>query len=408
VGNGRDTDNTKSELPYSIGQGRIAVSQFAKAYTGKIGRLAASVAWLWLTADTAGAQSIDQSPPISVPCHNEGDVITVQGIASASSPESADGSTRSIWALNIDQPICLTDSSKGASGHQTTVSRLQIMGQAPPSGVEIELTGKLVTGHLDEDFAEHAALKIIKGHRIASAPPTQITPQNVQDNKSSPADQQLSADLISCDQQAAQQSAYATAPRQVSPGAIFSPPLLLNQLAAKKQWDEDQPRRLAAIEQQRQACQERANVASDQRQSAAQHLRDQQEATAQHFQTEQQRGYKRITFEDFQLDGKQLAATESKVALTGAYVKVGESEYLFPSTLSVATMRESFNLNAGIGLLTDDAPRNIRKFFLDCQNNPAASQLGCPLNVLGYATMCTRTNLIGTSQLPCLVVDDGW
>lgn len=77
-------------------------------------------------------------------------------------------------------------------------------------------------------------------------------------------------------------------------------------MTAKKQWEDDQPRRLAAIEQQRQACRINANAAAAQRQAAAQ-------ATAQHFKVEQEGGYKRISFEDFQLDGKQLAATNLKL-----------------------------------------------------------------------------------------------
>lgn len=236
-------------------------------------------------------------------------------------------------------------------------------------------------------------------HELLSNSPGGAAPTRIAQESppAAPIDDQLTVALANCDQQAAEQNAYATASKAISPTALLSPPLLLNQLAAKKQWEDDQPRRLAAIEQQRQTCRENADAASVQRR-----------AVAQQFKTEQEKGYKRINFEDFKLDGKQLAAAEAKIAMTGFYLKVGESEYLFPSPLSIATMRETLNLDAGIGLLTDDAPRNIRKFFLDCQNNPAAAQLGCPLNILGHASICTRTNMFGSAELPCLIVDDGW
>jgi uncharacterized protein YecT (DUF1311 family) len=134
-----------------------------------------------------------------------------------------------------------------------------------------------------------------------------------------------------------------------------------------------------------------------------------QQATAQHLKMEEQRGYKRITYDDFKLDGKQLAANESKIAITGFYLKIGEGEYLFPSILAVAMMRQTLSADNGIGLLTNDAKRNIRKYFLDCQNNPAMAQIGCRINVLGHVTICTKTSLLsGSTELPCLVVEDGW
>jgi hypothetical protein len=125
---------------------------------------------------------------------------------------------------------------------------------------------------------------------------------------------------------------------------------------------------------------------------------------AQQLRVEQERGYKRITFDDFKLDGRQLAAANSKVAIAGVYLKLGEVEYLFPSGLAVVMMRESPATNVGIGLLTEDANRDIRKFFLDCQNQ----QTGCSATLLGRATSCTRTTLVGSKNLPCLTVDDGW
>lgn len=117
-----------------------------------------------------------------------------------------------------------------------------------------------------------------------------------------------------------------------------------------------------------------------------------------------QQGYQPESFEDFKLDGKQLAATNAKLIIQGVYEKFGEVETLQPSGLAVAFARQYDNDN-GIPLLTDDATRNIRKFFLECGDNPGVP-LGCPVTVIGHADMCT--NLLGTNSAPCLAVEDGW
>jgi TPR repeat protein/uncharacterized protein YecT (DUF1311 family) len=142
--------------------------------------------------------------------------------------------------------------------------------------------------------------------------------------------------------------------------------------------------------------------AADQGNSLAQdHL------AAQHVRAAQEHGYRRITFDDFMLDGRELAANSAKVSVEGVYVKQGEIEMLFPSLLAIAIARETIRLDAGIGVLTNDATRSVRKFLLDCRNNPIGAQMGCSLTVIGRAGMCTRTTLVGSTDLPCLVVEDG-
>jgi TPR repeat protein len=119
-----------------------------------------------------------------------------------------------------------------------------------------------------------------------------------------------------------------------------------------------------------------------------------------------QQGYKSINFDDFKLDGKELAATNAKLVMQGFYKKFGDIETLQPTGLAVAIAREYGNDN-GIPLLTDDASRNVRKFFLQCGDNPAVP-LGCPLTVVGHAAMCKMTNLVGSKNVPCMAVEDGW
>jgi hypothetical protein len=173
---------------------------------------------------------------------------------------------------------------------------------------------------------------------------------------------------------------------------------------------EEQQAREAEQEAEREA-QRRAQEPAIREQQAKQELerkkadKKYQMALAQQEKLEQERGYKRIGFDDFALDGKELAATEAKVSIRGVYIKRGEVEMLFPSPMAAATAQETGN-DMGIGILTDDAPRNIRKYFLACRNNPAA--MGCPITVWAHASMCTRTSLLGSKNVPCLIVDDGW
>lgn len=117
--------------------------------------------------------------------------------------------------------------------------------------------------------------------------------------------------------------------------------------------------------------------------------------------------YPLMRFEDFQLDGRELAASEAKVALRGTYILMGNSEYLMPSRMAVIQFREYGYGNARIGLLSDQASRAVRKIFLECQNNPASSQVGCDVELLGRASICVRTTLVGKDEIPCFSVDDG-
>jgi TPR repeat protein/uncharacterized protein YecT (DUF1311 family) len=128
---------------------------------------------------------------------------------------------------------------------------------------------------------------------------------------------------------------------------------------------------------------------------------------AQQVRTAQEHGYKRITFEDFMLDGKEFAANGVKVSIQGVYVKQGESEMLYPSLLAISTARERVTADGAISILTGDATRSLRKLVLDCRNNPVGAQIGCSLTVVGYVSMCTRTTLLGSTNMPCLIVEDG-
>ena len=58
------------------------------------------------------------------------------------------------------------------------------------------------------------------------------------------------------------------------------------------------------------------------------------ERIAEQVRQEKERGYKPITFEDFVLDKKELAAADTKIAIRGFYAKQGKTEVLLQSTAS--------------------------------------------------------------------------
>jgi hypothetical protein len=88
-------------------------------------------------------------------------------------------------------------------------------------------------------------------------------------------------------------------------------------------------------------------------------------------------GYRLVSTQDFVLDGKELARAGAKVALQGFYVKKGAEERLVPSQMAVAFVTQGgMSASLGVVLLTDDAPRELRAYFLRCGSLPGSSQPG--------------------------------
>ncbi|HVA41361.1 MAG TPA: hypothetical protein VNF49_11900 [Candidatus Binataceae bacterium] len=143
-----------------------------------------------------------------------------------------------------------------------------------------------------------------------------------------------------------------------------------------------------------------------QQRAAAEQKEKYEQEVAHQIALDEQNGYHQMSVEDFVLDGKTLAASESKVAVKGIYMREGESELLLPSIEAAYALMQGQQPGQYIGLLTDDAARNIRKYFLDCDSNSHPS--GCQITILGHATMCERKTLLGSTALPCIAVEDGW
>jgi len=115
-----------------------------------------------------------------------------------------------------------------------------------------------------------------------------------------------------------------------------------------------------------------------------------------------EQGYRRIAFDDFVIDGRAFANSGAKVSIQGFYLKRGEVETLFRSGIITGT-------TDGIGLLTDDASRDVQKYFLGCRNvSELTPTLGCQVKILGHVATCPKTTLPGSKSGPCFVVEGGW
>jgi hypothetical protein len=240
-----------------------------------------------------------------------------------------------------------------------------------------------------------AALPIVGGLVVSAS--AQNSPSSIPALSN---DGRLAAELAACDNQAARQRDAVLQQRPLDPTSLLSPFLLLNDLDTRRRQQADQPRLLAEIERQRQQCQQQAETAAKRRE---------QEMVNQ--RRDNERGYRRISLETFLLDGRDLAAQSAKVSLRGAYFSEGNIGLLFTDQAAVAkaTMYPEIGRNEPyITLLTDSATRETRQYLLRCRSNPGAAQVGCPITIIGHATICALTNPLGARrELPCVTVEEG-
>jgi hypothetical protein len=173
------------------------------------------------------------------------------------------------------------------------------------------------------------------------------------------------------------------------------------QADARRAQDEQEKQAQRKIEQEQQAAINAQRV--EQQQIAnAEREKTYRAAIAKAEADQEARGYKAMAFDDFVLDGQKLAASEAKVAVHGLYKKIGQMSWFFPDAIS--TMRG--NPKVRIALLTDDATRETRQFFLASDRDIA--NRGSEITLLGHATTCTITHLAGSQNEPCIEVEDGW
>lgn len=144
----------------------------------------------------------------------------------------------------------------------------------------------------------------------------------------------------------------------------------------------EQQRLAAAAVQQRADAQQRADVAM---------------------------GYSRITVREFILDGQELAGRTGKVSLVGVYLPAGNLDLLFSTNVDAIQFANGPVQHIPVvHLLTTNASRTFRSQLLTCRSNPSAEYIGCPVRVLGTATMCVLTApLGGRREVPCVSVEEG-
>jgi hypothetical protein len=113
------------------------------------------------------------------------------------------------------------------------------------------------------------------------------------------------------------------------------------------------------------------------------------------------KGYELISsVKDLILDGKQLAAQNAKIQVTGVYRKFGEGV----ADLYYSRGDAYADTDNKIPVLTDDAQRELRKYLM---NDLCQSQVGCEVEVGGHMTMCKHllAAMADYPERPCLNVE---
>ncbi len=146
--------------------------------------------------------------------------------------------------------------------------------------------------------------------------------------------------------------------------------------------------------------------AERQEQQSRQQFRQQAELKNQ--AADEARGYRRISFETFMLDSRDLVTEAARVSLSGEYIRRGNQDVLYANKGAAMNATRGGMHPPEVPLLTEHAPRAFRKLLLSCQSDPGSTQFGCTVTVLGWITTCTWTAPFGRSrEEPCLAVEDG-
>ncbi|MGA2989546.1 MAG: hypothetical protein ABSD88_03645 [Candidatus Korobacteraceae bacterium] len=111
-------------------------------------------------------------------CYNDGDSVSLRGVASPVMLKMANGTVSKVWVLTTETPVCVMEQAPwNDAPKQITVLRVQVIGSAPPLGSAVELKGKLSTGNITQYYAEPTAITVTSGRKIsASVPPNPSVP----------------------------------------------------------------------------------------------------------------------------------------------------------------------------------------------------------------------------------------
>jgi hypothetical protein len=161
----------------------------------------------------------------------------------------------------------------------------------------------------------------------------------------------------------------------------------------RQQWRDrcDQAERDAVVQFRNQA-QANAQAQAQANSAEFQHTRAVEKAKS--------RGYELIpSVKDLILDGKELAARNAKIQVTGIYKKAGETNgVLYGSPMDVYANSDNY-----IGVLTEDAARPVREALM----NYSCENYGCTIEVGGHMTMCHHLNVLAKDypDVPCLNIE---
>jgi hypothetical protein len=101
-------------------------------------------------------------------CFHDGSLVTVTGIVSEQTRQTADGEKTSVPILVMENPLCVfTSDDDITSSKAISVTRIQVVGTPPPVGAMLELRGRLNAGSGRQDYAEPIAISVVSGRRIA-------------------------------------------------------------------------------------------------------------------------------------------------------------------------------------------------------------------------------------------------
>jgi uncharacterized protein len=115
-------------------------------------------------------------------------------------------------------------------------------------------------------------------------------------------------------------------------------------------------------------------------------------------------GYTTISSGEFFRDARDLAKSRKRIALEGAYLKIGGDERFFDSRMTALLARSGHTTDPGIALLTDQAPGDLRAYFSSCSVFAADIDISCSARIRGRVTSCSQS---GAEGIPCLAVEGG-
>lgn len=95
-------------------------------------------------------------------CYPLGTSITLLGKAFSESVVMSDGSTKKVWMLSMDPPLCVIDKrfSRDPQG-RVSVPRLGIVGLVPPAGKPITVVGTLNASNTVQYFIIPSQLYVV-------------------------------------------------------------------------------------------------------------------------------------------------------------------------------------------------------------------------------------------------------